>query len=120
LLPLHGVVASSSLQLLSLPADSIATAFRFFADRTASISLPEWVPTPANLAYRAAVDQLDDVIYDLIRSRRSELAAGQRQPQVMQRHPPAMPCCLLLDAFDAVPMLLPGNACDAAATVCRG
>lgn len=58
-------------------------AFRFFADRTAAgFSLPEWAPTPSNLAYRAAVDQLDDVIYDLIRTRRAELSGPGRPPQV--------------------------------------
>lgn len=63
-------------------ADSIETAFRFFADRTAAgISLPEWVPTPSNVAYRAAVSQLDAVIYQLIRTRRAELSASGRQPQ---------------------------------------
>jgi hypothetical protein len=67
----------------TLPADSVALAFRFFAERTATgFSLPEWLPTPSNLAYSAAVSQLDGVIYDLIRSRRNELSSKGRAPQV--------------------------------------
>ena len=41
--------------LMSIPvwsADSIETAFKFFTDRTTAPSLPEWVPTLGNLAYR--------------------------------------------------------------------
>ena len=66
-----------------ISAESIALAFRFFADRTAAgFSLPEWLPTPSNLAYSAAVSQLNGVIYDLIHARRSELDIKGRAPQV--------------------------------------
>lgn len=58
---------------------SIATAFQFFAERTGTIALPEWVPTPSNIAYSTAVRQLDSVVYSIISGRRRQLADS---PQV--------------------------------------
>lgn len=79
----HEQIPCAIQQSRTMDADSIEMAFRFFADRTAAgFSLPKWAPTPSNLAYRAAVDQLDDVIYDLIRTRRAELSATGPAPQV--------------------------------------
>lgn len=71
---------------LYLPADSIATAFRFFAERTGGVSLPEWVPTPSNVAYAAAVEQLDQVVYSIIRQRRRQLSTTASSEQVPCRH----------------------------------
>ncbi len=73
-----------------LPADSIATAFRFFAERTAGFSLPEWLPTPSNVAYAAAVEQLDSVVYQIIRHRRRQVAGSASSEPEQAR--PALPC----------------------------
>jgi len=56
---------------------AIRAAFEFFAARAATgFAVPEWVPTPGNLRYGAAVAELDEVVYGLIRERRAAAAAG--------------------------------------------
>ncbi|PRW32625.1 cytochrome p450 isoform A [Chlorella sorokiniana] len=62
--------------------DSIQAAFRFFAQRGATaMVIPEFVPTPDNVQFNAAVQRLDRAIYGLIAERRSELEASPRPPQ---------------------------------------
>ncbi|EFN57207.1 hypothetical protein CHLNCDRAFT_51282 [Chlorella variabilis] len=61
--------------------DAIREAFRFFAARGASaLALPEWLPTPGNLRFAAAVARLDAAVLGLIAQRRRELAAAPRPP----------------------------------------
>ncbi|KAK9829411.1 hypothetical protein WJX72_005691 [[Myrmecia] bisecta] len=58
---------------------AIETAFRFFASRTGNVlALPEWVPTPDNLQYSAAVARLDAAVYKIIANRRNLLASSQQ------------------------------------------
>ena len=64
-----------------LLAGAIKAAFEWFANQ-AGIGIPEWVPLPGTAQYLAAVERLDDVIYDIIRTRRRELENSSRQPQV--------------------------------------
>ena len=68
-------------ELLTCDAGAIKAAFEWFANQ-AGIGIPEWVPLPGTAQYLAAVERLDQVIYDIIRTRRQELEAGSRQPQV--------------------------------------
>jgi cytochrome P450 len=52
--------------------DALAMALDTFNDRVNAIFLvPMWVPTPANLASRRAVRQLDRVVYGIIEGRRA-------------------------------------------------
>lgn len=56
---------------------AIAEAFEFFGKRSsAGMIVPEWVPTPDNLRYNAAVARLDKAVYSLIAERRAATAAG--------------------------------------------
>ena len=56
---------------LGLPAAAIQDAFRYFAARGASaLVIPEFVPTPDNLLFGAAVARLDRAVYGLIAARR--------------------------------------------------
>ena len=73
---------------VGVPADSIATAFRFFAERTGGLTLPEWVPTPSNVAYGSAVEQLDSVVYSIIRQRRRQQAGGRSPEEARGLIPP--------------------------------
>lgn len=51
--------------------DAIQDAFKYFAARGASaMVIPEFVPTPDNLAFTGAVARLDRAIYGLIAERR--------------------------------------------------
>ena len=51
--------------------DAIREAFRFFSARGASaLALPEWLPTPGNLRFAAAVARLDAAVLGLIAQRR--------------------------------------------------
>lgn len=60
---------------------AIRTAFQFFSDRAATgFAVPEWLPTPANTAYSAAVRRLDAAVYGVIDRRAAELAAAPEQP----------------------------------------
>ncbi len=57
---------------------AVERAFSFFANRgAAAMVVPEWVPTPDNLEFAAAVKELDDLVYGIIRRRREELAAAK-------------------------------------------
>ena len=52
---------------------SIRDAFEFFGKRAAAgFVVPEWVPTPDNLAYNSAVARLDEAVYALIARRRAK------------------------------------------------
>lgn len=52
-------------------AAAIQDAFRYFARRgAAAMVIPEFVPTPDNLAFTGAVARLDRAIYRLIGERR--------------------------------------------------
>jgi cytochrome P450 len=54
-------------------AHALEVAQRNFLERFNSIMpLPMWIPTPANRRMRRAVQQLDDVIYRIIRQRRAQ------------------------------------------------
>jgi cytochrome P450 len=56
---------------------AIADAFAFFAARTAAgPPLPEWLPTPDNARFAAAVKRLDTAVYTLIAQRREKMAAN--------------------------------------------
>ena len=62
------------------PAGAIRTAFEFFSQRAASgFAVPEWLPTPGNAAYAAAVRRLDAAVYGVIDRRAAELAAAPTQ-----------------------------------------
>ena len=74
--------ASTARRLvLPLPfSDAIQQAFRFFAQRgAAAMVLPEWVPTPDNLGFNAAVARLDQAVFGLIAERRRWVAGAGRQ-----------------------------------------
>lgn len=48
-----------------------------FRKRTARpVSLPRWVPTPRNRRYRHALEQVDEIVYDIIAQRRAEPGNG--------------------------------------------
>lgn len=51
---------------------AITVALEHLIHRTVHpFSFPEWVPTPANLAFKKALEQLDDVVLGMIASRRA-------------------------------------------------
>ena len=52
---------------------AIRDAFAYFAKRSSvGFVVPEWVPTPDNLAYNGAVAKLDEAVYALIARRRAK------------------------------------------------
>lgn len=60
---------------------AVEKAFSYFAARGATaMVVPEWVPTPDNVAFREAVQQLDALVYDVIDSRAAAMARQQQQP----------------------------------------
>jgi hypothetical protein len=63
---------------------AVAAAFDVFANRALSSNplaalLPEWVPTPDNARLRSAVEDLDGVVYDLIRAERARQERQEEQ-----------------------------------------
>ncbi|CAG9461287.1 unnamed protein product [Pedinophyceae sp. YPF-701] len=62
---------------------AIALAFEYFGQRAATgFAIPEWVPTPGNSRYNAAVRDLDEAVYGIIAKRRAALdAAPSGAPQ---------------------------------------
>ncbi len=57
-------------------------AFEFFSQRAAlGFAIPEWLPTPNNLQYHAAVSQLDSAVYGIIEDRKQQLSALQAPSQ---------------------------------------
>lgn len=70
-------------------AGAIKVAFDFFSRRAAlGFVVPEWLPTPENLQYLAAVAQLDDAMYSIIADRQRRLSEPQSQgKQAMVSHP---------------------------------
>ncbi|KAL4425407.1 hypothetical protein ABPG75_009423 [Micractinium tetrahymenae] len=81
-----GGSTSSSQALASVEiTGAIQEAFGFFARRgAAALAIPEWVPTPDNLGFNAAVARLDRAVYGLISDRRRELAALADQAAAQQ------------------------------------
>ena len=64
-------------------AGAIAEALEYFAGRAATgFVVPEWLSTPGNARYHAAVAQLNDAVYGIIDARAQELAAGRGASQV--------------------------------------
>jgi len=56
---------------------AVERAFAFFANRgAAAMVVPEWVPTPDNLEFGAAVGELDDLVYGIIGRRRDALRSA--------------------------------------------
>lgn len=39
------------------------------------VAVPEWVPTPENVAFNMAIKKLDSVVYSVIQERRATLAS---------------------------------------------
>lgn len=78
---------SSSQALASAEiTGAIQEAFGFFARRgAAALAIPEWVPTPDNLGFSAAVSRLDRAVYGLISERRRELAALAEEAAASRR-----------------------------------
>lgn len=61
---------------------AVEKAFGYFAARGATaMVVPEWVPTPDNVAFREAVQQLDELVYGIIDSRQAVLTQQQAQAQ---------------------------------------
>mmetsp|Transcript_22474 Transcript_22474/g.62331 ORF Transcript_22474/g.62331 Transcript_22474/m.62331 type:complete len:545 (+) Transcript_22474:187-1821(+) len=55
----------------------IVTAFEYFGRRAATgFIIPEWLPTPENDNYNAAVQSLDKTVLRIIADRRAELSEG--------------------------------------------
>lgn len=50
---------------------ALARVMEHFANMYALL-MPEWLPTPENRGYRAAVEQLDTLVFDIIQRRRAE------------------------------------------------
>jgi cytochrome P450 len=81
---------------------SIAEAFEFFARRTAAgPPPPEWLPTPDNARFAAAVARLDKAVYRLIATRRDQLAREGPARNGDADVPPADLLDALLRARDA-------------------
>jgi cytochrome P450 len=65
--------------------EAIAEAFDFFGRRASGgIAVPEWVPTPENLRFMAAVRRLDELVYALIARRRAHQAAQAAKGAVIE------------------------------------
>lgn len=63
-------------------AEAVRVAFEFFSQRAAlGFAIPEWLPTPNNLQYHAAVSQLDSAVYGIIEDRKQQLSALQAPSQ---------------------------------------
>jgi hypothetical protein len=61
---------------------AVERAFTYFAARGATaMVVPEWVPTPDNVAFKEAVQQLDDLVYGIIDARQAENRQQQQQQQ---------------------------------------
>jgi len=60
-------------------ADEVSIALRVFLKQfrnqvDAALLIPDWLPTPGNLRLRAAIRQLEAIIYRIIRARRADRA----------------------------------------------
>jgi cytochrome P450 len=60
-------------------ADEVSVALRVFLKQfrnqmDAALLIPDWLPTPGNLRLRAAIRQLEVIIYSIIRARRADRA----------------------------------------------
>lgn len=68
---------STSTQVVN----AVERAFDFFSRRgTSSLVIPEWVPTLDNLEFGLAVEQLNQVVYDIIAMRRAQQLSGSSSP----------------------------------------
>jgi cytochrome P450 len=69
---------AAAAELGARVVSAVERAFRYFAARGASAGglppLPEWVPTPQNAEFAAAVRDLDSLVYGIIADRRREMA----------------------------------------------
>lgn len=69
-------------------AEAVRVAFEYFSQRAAlGFAIPEWLPTPNNLQYHAAVSQLDSAVYGIIEDRKQKLLTVQsssKRSQVRQ------------------------------------
>lgn len=66
-------------------AEAVRMAFEFFSQRAAlGFAIPEWLPTPNNLEYHAAVSQLNSAVYGIIEDRKQRLSALQASSQYSQ------------------------------------
>jgi cytochrome P450 len=71
---------SSSSNRAAVIVAAVEKAFGYFAARGATaMVVPEWVPTPDNVAFREAVQQLDELVYGIIDSRQAVLTQQQQQ-----------------------------------------
>ncbi|KAK9830754.1 hypothetical protein WJX74_005464 [Apatococcus lobatus] len=71
--------------------EAVKAAFDYFSQRGASsMVVPEWVPTPVNVQFNAAIITLNRLVYGMISQRRMQL---RQQP-----HPPV---CLLEELITA-------------------
>jgi cytochrome P450 len=69
--------SSSSNSRAAVIVAAVEKAFSYFAARGATaMVVPEWVPTPDNVAFKEAVQQLDELVYGIIDSRAVALAAS--------------------------------------------
>jgi cytochrome P450 len=69
--------SSSSSSRAAVIVAAVEKAFSYFAARGATaMVVPEWVPTPNNVAFKEAVQQLDELVYGIIDSRAQALASG--------------------------------------------
>jgi cytochrome P450 len=72
--------STSSSNRAAVIVAAVEQAFTYFAARGATaMVVPEWVPTPDNVAFREAVQQLDTLVYDIIDSRAAAMARQQQQ-----------------------------------------
>lgn len=83
----HGALlrAVSDTKSCHITAEAVRVAFEFSSQRAAlGFAIPEWLPTPNNLQYHAAVSQLDSAVYGIIEDRKQQLPALQASPQHSQ------------------------------------
>ncbi len=75
----------SNTKSCHVTAEAVRVAFEFFSQRAAlGFAIPEWLPTPDNLQYHAAVSQLDSAVYGIIEDRKQQLSALQASSQHSQ------------------------------------
>jgi cytochrome P450 len=73
-----GGSGSESGDVAGRVVSAVERAFAFFASRgAAAMVVPEWVPTPDNLEFGAAVRELDDLVYGIIARRRDDLTRAR-------------------------------------------
>ncbi len=79
----HAMTTLIAALMYCVLVEAVKAAFDYFSQRGASsMVVPEWVPTPVNLQFTAAVTSLNRLVYGMISQRRLQL---QQQP-----HPPTV------------------------------